>query len=224
MTKDLKKKLPIVISGVVLLTVICILMSVIANNKENKIVLKTLEDDYKYFTLQNVVNEQFTSDYETTSFTATKIEYKEIDDMIYYFVQGYTIKYSELENVYTDNINYLVSTIGNFYEIEQITISDIELYKEQYYGGKTITENKILPIIEFNEESKLMSYIANFNNLLMFDETKAKAYIKGNITSYDNLSTQIQAYEKEGNTYTVRDSNNNRFKITENSVMNYVIE
>ena len=76
MTKDLKKKLPIVISGVVLLTVICILMSVIANNKENKIVLKTLEDDYKYFTLQNVVNEQFTSDYETTSFTATKIEYK----------------------------------------------------------------------------------------------------------------------------------------------------
>ena len=173
MTKDLKKKLPIVISGVVLLTVICILMSVIANNKENKIVLKTLEDDYKYFTLQNVVNEQFTSDYETTSFTATKIEYKEIDDMIYYFVQGYTIKYSELENVYTDNINYLVSTIGNFYEIEQITISDIELYKEQYYGGKTITENKILPIIEFNEESKLMSYIANFNNLLMFDETKA---------------------------------------------------
>ena len=144
--------------------------------------------------------------------------------MIYYFVQGYTIKYSELENVYTDNINYLVSTIGNFYEIEQITISDIELYKEQYYGGKTITENKILPIIEFNEESKLMSYIANFNNLLMFDETKAKAYVKGNITSYDNLSTQIQAYEKEGNTYTVRDSNNNRFKITENSVMNYVIE
>ncbi len=62
----------------------------------------------------------------------------------------------------------------------------------------------------------------------MFDQSKAKLLISSNSTKSINelqsLSSNIISYEKEDNTYTILDSNNNRFKIIETSTMDYKIE
>lgn len=239
MSEDVKKKLIIIISVSLVLIVLFFFINKYIENKASIPKTKVLNDENKYFTIQRTINDYLESkdDFNAPSFTAKKIYYKEKDNLEYYFINGYTITY-EQTNGYNKDVNYLLITYSGTYELKEINTSNIETYAEDYDDYKALSSNEILPIIEYTEKTKLEAYLSHFINMLNYDNSQAyellteKSHNKynsyysfqNNISDFKTISSQVIEYKKDGNTYTIKDSNNNTIKIIEESLMNYKLE
>ncbi len=226
MKKEIKKKLKVLLIVFIALTILLILLKLFGSKKDYS-ELKPLNEDYKYFSIQSTINSDINDD--NKNYITTKILCKSHEETDYCFVGGYLIEYIDFSSpTYDDKIGYALVLKGNTYTMKQIETDNIETYANNYNKYEELKDGKVLPIIDYSEKNKLSSYISNFINLLMFDQSKAKLLISSNSTKSINelqsLSSNIISYEKEDNTYTILDSNNNRFKIIETSTMDYKIE
>lgn len=222
MKEEVKKKLTIIIG---IFFVLCVILIILAafGKKEKVSPLKELDDDEKFFSIQTTINN--TIDDEDIDYIITKILCKEYKNTSYCFINGYSIEYPELSDlVFNDNVSYQLILKGNTYSFKEIKTTNIEEYAKNYNEYEELTNGKILAFIDYSEKNKLSSYISNFINLTMFNQKEARKLLKNNTSELPNLSSNIISYKKESNTYTIKDSNNNTFKIIEKSTMNYLIE
>lgn len=236
MIEETKKKLVIIVFVFIGLGIIALLLSTIFKNQSDQQIL-AFNDDEKTFSIQSTINNEI--NLENTIYTINKIIYKTYNNTDYLFINGYTIYFPELGNAeYKDNINYLLILKGNTYNLYLLNENNIDEYAKDYDEYKQLENGKVLNIINYSEKNKLSNYISNFINLINFDTLKSYYLLsekeknsigsyteyRQNIDKYLNLSSNIISYEKKDNIYYIIDSNNNKFKIIENSTMDYKIE
>ena len=130
--------------------------------------------------------------------------------------------------VIIDYQNYTVSfyPVDNDDEIESINrITDIDIKKNRYNSYLTstnMTTENICSLYLTEYIEKLNDNITKAYNITDTNQSEEefKTYINKNL---DNISTAIKScdYDQDNKIYTVYDYNDNLFKFTESSVMNY---
>jgi hypothetical protein len=196
-----------------------------------------LNNDEKFYSIQTTINSEKYD--ENKNYTITKILCKTYQNTDYCFTNGYVLDFPELGNVtFKGNVSYLLILKGNTYNLFDISTNDINEYARDYNDFKELQNGKVLDMIIYEEKNKVSSYIANYMNLVVFEIKESYNYLSNtekakngseynyekNIDKYLNLSSNIISYKKEDNTYIVTDSNNNTFKIIEETTMDYKIE
>ena len=181
--------------------------------------------------------------YNDASYSAKSMFKKTLDDTTYYFVNGYIIINNE-NAAYYNNINYLVTVNGNTYNLYPLEAnSNIDSFDKFDVNGITADNGMFLNSLNYTEKNKLISYIAEFVNLMNVDvnyayellsETEKSKYYSVNdfynnyLDKYSDLSIMVSYYNKSesgGNTiYDITNEDNVKIKITEQNVMNYKIE
>ena len=181
------------------------------------------------------------STYNNPTFVSKSIQYKNIKNTYYYFVNGYVIDYNMEDNLdYYDNINYLLIVSGNTYNIYPLNNNN---FNDFDISNINIKQGVFLDKTTYDRNSKLLSYINNFITLFSVSPTDAYNYLteveKNKYISTDdfynrlslkieNLSIDINQVIEDSNSdnkkYTVIDSNLNRIIIVEKSIMDYKIE
>ena len=222
MKEEVKKKITIIIGVFFVLCVILIILSVFGK-REKVSPLRSLNNDEKFFSIQATINNTIYD--ENKDYIITKILCKEYKNTNYCFTNGYSIEYPELSDLaFNDNVSYQLILKGNTYSLKEIKTTNIEEYAKNYNEYEELTNGKMLAFIDYSEKNKLSTYISTFINLTMFNKEEAYKILKNNFSELPNLSSNIISYKKESNTYTIKDSNNNTFKIIEKSTMDYLIE
>ncbi len=150
--------------------------SSIYNNKEKA--LEILDKDYIFENGVNINNLEsyFPRTYEVVNFIAEEIYYNQASEVIYYFVKGYTTDTTMDEPIiYKDNIYYLLIRKNNKYIIKPLNnINDLESYAKEYNKVDiNINNNETFSNKTTSETNKLISYIANYKNLVLYDTNKA---------------------------------------------------
>jgi hypothetical protein len=237
MTEDLKKKIVAFVSIIIGLGILTIFLTSIVNKKKEENELKNFNNDEKFYAIQSTINTTIDDQYK--NYTIKKLVYKTHNNTDYCFVNGYILNFPPIGEVtFQDNVNYLLILKGNTYNLSKIETTNIDEFAKNYTEYKELTGENVLDMIYYTEKNKLASYVANYLNLSIFDTSASYKLLsskerskygseynyKKNIEKYRSLSTNIDSYKKEDNTYTVTDSNKTTFKIIEYSTMNYEIE
>ena len=230
--------------GVSVLLLGFIIITIMLNSIEKSIkstqLIKDLEDQNKFLEIQLVINNQF-EEFEGPSFMSRKIKYAEEGINTVYFVNGYKTTIKETGIDYEENVNYLVVSNGIYYDIDEISEPDIDKFAKEYLDkyeiiNLEVSDENVIPSIDYDESAILKFYIANFSELVKVDPQKAYALLSDNekktYTSYEdlknsfdlNIDTDIESFNKKGNTYTIRDYNENIITIKENKLLDYTIE
>lgn len=235
MKTEVKKKVVILIGVFIALGIIAIILSSIGKNNNSS--LESFNDDSKFFAIQSTINSII--DDESKNYIVNKIICKNHNETDYCFIGGYLLEYPELSDlIYNNKVGYLLILKGNTYNIKEIETQNIEEYAKNYSEYEELKDGKMLDFIVYSEKNKISSYISNFINLTIFEPDKSYEYLtekekskigseydyERNISKYQSISSNIINYTKSGNIYTITDSNNNRFKVIEESTMNYKIE
>ena len=215
------------------------------NEKDANKLLSMLEDNY---ILENniTVNNVFQSNkfnYDNASFIAKKILYYRDNSIFYYFVNGYIIdiKYDRKYN-YEKNKNYLVVVQNSKYVIVplQDNIDINEFAKKNNYNVNKVDKGLNLVNTPTNEKNKLVTYLAEFKNLLYLDSYQAYDLLGNNTKkkyrTYDdfynnidninnNIDTIIDNYTKTmENSNRIYYINNSSIVIIESNIMDYKID
>ena len=216
--------------------------------KNNQALYKILDNSFKSennideFNASNVIY----SNYESVSYTAKEIYYKNINYLTYYFVNGYLFSQSMMGDnlLYDDNLNFLVIVSNNSYVIRPLkNVSNILTFATDYKGENiSIQSGYNLQELEVKDNKKLEFYLNDFINLMFLDSNRAyqmldeKMLIKyPNLSSFENdieniyelINSQIFGINlKEENNlkiYTINDEKNHTIIITEEKIMKYKI-
>ncbi len=216
--------------------------------KNNQALYKILDNSFKSennideFNASNVIY----SNYESVSYTAKEIYYKNINYLTYYFVNGYLFNQSMMGDnlLYDDNLNFLVIVSNKSYVIRPLkNVSNILTFATDYKGENiSIQSGYNLQELEVKDNKKLEFYLNDFINLMFLDSNRAyqmldeKMFIKyPNLSSFENdieniyelINSQIFGINlKEENNlkiYTINDEKNHTITITEEKIMKYKI-
>lgn len=240
------------------------------SNKNYDVILtgdkfKLLDNQNVYFSLQNFINEYYENinndsyinkaiidkkeifdDFDSLSYIMNKAYYYEIDDIVIYFVSGFMIKQSYVDEIsqYLDNVVYFLYKKNNTIKLKRIDTDNLEIYLSKlYYKGKiNISDGVDFKIQGVNDESKLSFYLSNFINLLINKPEYAYSYLDNNMKKYynnyeffsnkkndiyNNLTPIIFSFTYKvvdgNNVYRIIDNNQNNIIITENNIMDYKI-
>lgn len=220
------------------------------SNKNTNELLKILDNDYKNSkninngNIYNVIN----ADYETVSYIAKSIYYNPNSSITYYFINGYLTNLTMMEDDYDyyKNVNFLiiVDEKTKYYNLLPLDNNiDIERFARTYnITKKDITSEKILSSYTMSEKNKLVVYLTEFLDLMVYDneraynmlddETKKRYSSREDFENqlmdiYNKLSTSVFGFsvkEIDGEkVYSILDDNQNKITIYEKNIMNYKI-
>lgn len=217
-------------------------------SSKNKDVYDLLENDYKRSLnlTKNNLFEVLENIDGSPSFTPYEIYYNPNSDVTYYFIKGYYLNIPIIgDGEYKDDISFLVIVNNqNKYVIKPLrNVNDLESYAKNYYiKNIEISNNSNFIKNDISIKNKLILYLTNFQNLLVYDNKKAYGMVSENIKKrysnndfknnlvdvYSAFSTNIFSYsEKTINNqkvYNIIDNNQNKIAIYENSIMNFTID
>ena len=244
---------------------------VINGNNDNKTVIltgdkfKLVDNQSLYFSLQNSVNSYYENinndsyikkiiidsketfdDFESLSYVMNKAYYYEINDSVIYFVSGYMIKQSYVEEVnqYLENVSYFIYEKNDTIRLKRIDTDNLEIYlsKLYYKGSINIKDGVNFNVQNVSDENKLSFYLSNFINLLInkpkhaygyLDDNMKKYYDKYSVFSnkindfYNKMTPVIFSYTVNDvggdKVYRIVDDNQNNVVITEKVIMDYKI-
>ena len=170
--------------------------------------------------------------------TIEEIYYNDNSDITYYFIKSYIMQYSMLgdTNYEKDKYYLLIVDNNNHYSLKPLdNISNLEEYANYYsIEDITIDNDSKFEKNEIENETKIIAYINNFNNLMFIDLEKAynmlddetkKIYL--NLDSFNsnleninnNLFTKFSATSikenENNNVYKVQDYKHRTITITE---------
>ena len=170
--------------------------------------------------------------------TIEEIYYNDNSDITYYFIKSYIMQYSMLgdTNYEKDKYYLLIVDNNNHYSLKPLdNISNLEEYANNYsIKDITIDNDSKFEKNEIENETKIIAYINNFNNLMFIDLEKAynmlddetkKIYL--NLDSFNsnleninnNLFTKFSATSikenENNNVYKVQDYKHRTITITE---------
>ena len=170
--------------------------------------------------------------------TIEEIYYNDNSDITYYFIKSYIMQYSMLgdTNYEKDKYYLLIVDNNNHYSLKPLdNISNLEEYANNYsIEDITIDNDSKFEKNEIENETKIIAYINNFNNLMFIDLEKAynmlddetkKIYL--NLDSFNsnleninnNLFTKFSATSikenENNNVYKVQDYKHRTITITE---------
>lgn len=219
---------------------------------KNETVYNMLDEEYiieNHLNIENVSNNLNVYTY-VPSYIAEEIYYNPNSSTTYYFVKGYIIEYPAEEGnpIYKNNINYLLIVSSNKHFVIRPLESNIDIkeYAQIYEIKEKKLNNNNFTLDNISEKNKLVSYINNFQVLLLLDPEKAynmldeKTKIKfmGEYEDYEhnketflgyrsfimgNLFTEYEYIDKQNNVYSLLDGKMHKIEITEDGVMNYKI-
>lgn len=223
--------------------------SMLANKNTNSL-LDILDDDFKKekqinsSNIYNIIN----SDYETVSYIAKSIYYNPNSSISYYFINGYLTNMTMMEDKfqYYPSINFLivVDNKNRHMVIKPLENNlNIETFAKNYdIKSKNITSKNFLSSYTISEKNKLIVYITEFINLMVYDNERAYLMLDDNTKKkysgsedfknqmmdiYNRLSTSIFGFSfKEINgekVYSIIDDKQNKITIYEKNIMNYKI-
>lgn len=222
-------------------------LEIVSQNTAN--VLDLLDLDYKEeMGIQaNNVFDIVRSNYTSASYTPMEIYYNAQSVVTYYFVSGYLEDVDFIENtsLYYDSVNFLVIVDKNtrHYSITLLEDDiDIEEYARNYELVEKELEYNSYTQVETTEEMVLVTYLNIFRDLLFLDNERAynmlyldtreryadrQDFYNHQEEIYDYIPSTIIGYSREENNdqiiYYITDSEQNRFVIYENKVMDFQI-
>ena len=223
--------------------------SMLANKNTNSL-LDILDDDFKKekqinnSNIYNIIN----SDYETVSYIAKSIYYNPNSSISYYFINGYLTNMTMMEDEfqYYPSVNFLivVDNKSRYFVIKPLESNlNIETFAKSYdIKSKNIKSEILLSSYTISEKNKLIVYITEFINLMVYDNKRAYLMLDDNTRKkyssnedfknqmmdvYNKLSTNIFGFSfKEVNgerVYNIVDDKQNKITIYEKNTMNYRI-
>ncbi len=223
--------------------------SMLANKNTNSL-LDILDDDFKKekqinnSNIYNIIN----SDYETVSYIAKSIYYNPNSSISYYFINGYLTNMTMMEDEfqYYPSVNFLivVDNKSRYFVIKPLESNlNIETFAKSYdIKSKNIKSETLLSSYTISEKNKLIVYITEFINLMVYDNKRAYLMLDDNTRKkyssnddfknqmmdiYNKLSTNIFGFSfKEVNgerVYNIVDDKQNKITIYEKNTMNYRI-
>jgi hypothetical protein len=223
--------------------------SMLANKNTNSL-LDILDDDFKKekqinnSNIYNIIN----SDYETVSYIAKSIYYNPNSSISYYFINGYLTNMTMMEDEfqYYPSVNFLivVDNKSRYFVIKPLESNlNIETFAKSYdIKSKNIKSEILLSSYTISEKNKLIVYITEFINLMVYDNKRAYLMLDDNTRKkyssnddfknqmmdiYNKLSTNIFGFSfKEVNgerIYNIVDDKQNKITIYEKNTMNYRI-
>ena len=226
---------------------------------------KILENQNTFFSLQdsintyyeNIDNEEYISkiiidekenidNYDSLSYIMNKAYYQKLDNSVVYFVSGYLIKQSYIEESanYIDNVSYFIYEKNNTIRLKRIEADNLEIYISNIYyeGNINLKDGQKFTTKSVSDENKLSFYISNFINLLINSPKSAYSYLDNNMLKYYDkygvFSSKINDFYSKmtpvifsysvsnvdgNNVYKIVDNNQNDIVITETSIMDYKI-
>ncbi len=219
-------------------------------NKNTNSLLDILDDDFKKekqinnSNIYNIIN----SDYETVSYIAKSIYYNPNSSISYYFINGYLTNMTMMEDEfqYYPSVNFLivVDNKSRYFVIKPLESNlNIETFAKSYdIKSKNIKSETLLSSYTISEKNKLIVYITEFINLMVYDNKRAYLMLDDNTRKkyssnddfknqmmdiYNKLSTNIFGFSfKEVNgerVYNIVDDKQNKITIYEKNTMNYRI-
>lgn len=223
--------------------------SMLANKNTNSL-LDILDDDFKKekqinnSNIYNIIN----SDYETVSYIAKSIYYNPNSSISYYFINGYLTNMTMMEDEfqYYPSVNFLivVDNKSRYFVIKPLESNlNIETFAKSYdIKSKNIKSETLLSSYTISEKNKLIVYITEFINLMVYDNKRAYLMLDDNTRKkyssnddfknqmmdiYNKLSTNIFGFSfKDVNgerVYNIVDDKQNKITIYEKNTMNYRI-
>ena len=223
--------------------------SMLANKNTNSL-LDILDDDFKKekqinnSNIYNIIN----SDYETVSYIAKSIYYNPNSSISYYFINGYLTNMTMMEDEfqYYPSVNFLivVDNKSRYFVIKPLESNlNIETFAKSYdIKSKNIKSETLLSSYTISEKNKLIVYITEFINLMVYDNKRAYLMLDDNTRKkyssnddfknqmmdiYNKLSTNIFGFSfKDVNgerVYNIVDDKQNKVTIYEKNTMNYRI-
>ena len=223
--------------------------SMLANKNTNSL-LDILDDDFKKekqinnSNIYNIIN----SDYETVSYIAKSIYYNPNSSISYYFINGYLTNMTMMEDEfqYYPSVNFLivVDNKSRYFVIKPLESNlNIETFAKSYdIKSKNIKSETLLSSYTISEKNKLIVYITEFINLMVYDNKRAYLMLDDNTRKkyssnddfknqmmdiYNKLSTNIFGFSfKEVNgerVYNIVDDKQTKITIYEKNTMNYRI-
>lgn len=226
---------------------------------------KILENQNTFFSLQdsintyyeNIDNEEYISkiiidekesidNYDSLSYIMNKAYYQKLDNSVVYFVSGYLIKQSYIEEStsYIDNVSYFIYEKNNTIRLKKLEADNLETYisKIYYKGNINLKDGVKFTTKSVSDQNKLSFYISNFINLLINRPKSAYSYLDNNMLKYYDkysvFSSKINDFYSKmtpvifsysvsnvdgNNVYNFVDNNQNEIVITETSIMDYKI-
>lgn len=223
--------------------------SMLANKNTNSL-LDILDDDFKKekqinnSNIYNIIN----SDYETVSYIAKSIYYNPNSSISYYFINGYLTNMTMMEDEfqYYPSVNFLivVDNKSRYFVIKPLESNlNVETFAKSYdIKSKNIKSETLLSSYTISEKNKLIVYITEFINLMVYDNKRAYLMLDDNTRKkyssnddfknqmmdiYNKLSTNIFGFSfKDVNgerVYNIVDDKQNKITIYEKNTMNYRI-
>lgn len=212
----------------------------LGNKKE---IYNVLEDGYKKdnnLTEDNVLN-YIKADYSDSTYIIKEIYYNPNSRVTYYFTNGYLYNNSEDdESSYYDSVKFIVIIKNNHYVIKPLdnSVNYLNYVNNCVIEDININNSNILLNNTINEQNKLILYLNEFLNLLIYNPERAYNMLDANTlkkyTDYNNfysernnifnkLSTNILSYNKSDNIYRIKDFKQNDIIITEERILDYKI-
>ncbi len=212
----------------------------LGNKKE---IYNVLEDGYKKdnnLTEDNVLN-YIKADYSDSTYIIKEIYYNPNSRVTYYFTNGYLYNNSEDdESSYYDSVKFIVIIKNNHYVIKPLdnSVNYLNYVNNCVIEDININNSNILLNNTINEQNKLILYLNEFLNLLIYNPERAYNMLDANTlkkyTDYNNfysernnifnkLSTNILSYNKSDNIYRIKDFKQNDIVITEERILDYKI-
>ena len=220
----------------------------VLSNRQTSKLYSLLDKSYieEYSVTENNIYQIINADYDSVSYVAKNILYNPNSSTTYYFINGYFIQTSMMEDdaTYQANVNYLIiKDRDQNYTIRPISNDNMVEYAKNYdLVDVKLNNHNILKSGSISEENKLTLYINEFLNLLFFDMNRAYQMLDTKTKSkyqnfddfnqqimeiYESLTPKIFSYHKtleEGKyTYQILDDNQKNITIIENGPMDYLI-
>ena len=225
-------------SLLVVLIFIYLIVVLFSKTKENDI--KILKDDKTYFTLSNILSNEYQDDYYMdTQIIIDKVYFKNDEILSTYFIEAYQINRNFDENIsFKDNLKYELTIQGVSYRVSEIDTDNLEEYAKSYELKNLDSFSNLVPSIQYDEKDKLVFYLSVYKNLLQANPIKAYNYLtdkcKQNYSNYqdflnkadftyDNIKTYINSYDKNKNKYIIY-TDTKTITIIENNIMDFKIE
>ncbi len=226
---------------------------------------KILENQNTFFSLQDSINTYYENidndtyiskiiidekesidSYDSLSYIMYKAYYQKLDNSVVYFVSGYLIKQSYIEESanYIDNVSYFIYEKNNTIRLKRIEADNLETFISNIYyeGNINLKDGQTFITKSVSDENKLSFYISNFVNLLIYSPRSAYGYLDNNMLKYyhkysvfsnkindiySKITQVIFSYSVNSvdgnNVYNIVDNNQNEIVITETSIMDYKI-
>lgn len=195
-------------------------------------------------TLNNILT-RIDYNYFSPNYVATDMYMRVYQNISYYFVDGYVLDFTDSDVLIDENVDFIVLIANNYYNIipiEEGTNFEQFVNNYEYSDDFKVSGENAFETYDINVESKLITYIQEFINLLYADVTLAYDMLDedakedfGGLSGFSNYRDAIlndlspivfsysvtEAYDFIR--YNIVDNNQNVVTIEEFGIMDYTI-